>query len=96
MEVLDDVDKTPKFRECIEIIDRVVNKEGKSILIQCATGVSRSASVVIAYLMHQKRISLLEAFHMVREKRPCVSISPGFQRHLQAFEAELKREGLLF
>ena len=38
------------FYECLEFIDSFVSK-GENVLVHCAAGVSRSASVVIAYLM---------------------------------------------
>ena len=95
VEILDseELELKQHFLECIGFIDRVVNKEGKRVLVHCAAGVSRSASVVIAYMMHHHRIPLMEAFKMVRDKRPCINPNSGFQRQLVEFEADLKKAG---
>jgi len=59
------------FDECIEFIDTAL-KTGK-ILVHCAAGVSRSASVVIAYIMKKNNLSYEDASFMVRQKRPMIS-----------------------
>lgn len=44
-----------------------------SVLVHCAQGKSRSATVVIAYLMWKQNVSFREAMHLVRSKRPMIS-----------------------
>ena len=50
-------------------------------------GVSRSASVVIAYVMARKKIALKEALQLVRQSRQHVKPNMGFHKQLQVFEA---------
>ncbi|TNV75372.1 hypothetical protein FGO68_gene6679 [Halteria grandinella] len=95
VEIMDEEGEDVKglFRDCIQFIDRVVQKEGKTILVHCAAGVSRSASVVIAYIMFSRKIPLKEAHAFVLEKSPCIKPNTSFMKQLQVFEDELTKEG---
>jgi protein-tyrosine phosphatase len=52
--------------------------------------VSRSASIVIAWLMAQKKMSFDAAYEFLLAKRPIVCPNSGFQKQLQEYEAALK------
>lgn len=55
-------------------------------------GVSRSATVVIAYLMQHRSMSLVEAYAHVKERRPMINPNAGFWKQLDIlFEQRLKR-----
>jgi protein-tyrosine phosphatase len=56
------------------------------VLVHCAAGVSRSTSVVLAYLMTRKGMSLADALQFVRKVRPIVSPNPGFLDQLKVLE----------
>ena len=60
--------------------------EGKNVLVHCHAGKSRSATVVIAFLMRDKKISLQQALALLRSKRPRVKPNEGFLVQLKAFE----------
>ncbi|CAD8113685.1 unnamed protein product [Paramecium sonneborni] len=62
-----------------------------SVLVHCAAGVSRSASIVIAYLMRNKDLTYSEAFSYVKSKRFVICPNSGFQRQLKNFEKLLKQ-----
>lgn len=47
--------------------------EGKRILVHCQCGVSRSASLIVAYAMRQNRWGLHQAYSWVKEKSPAIS-----------------------
>ena len=57
------------FPKCFEFIDAHV-KENRNVLIHCAAGVSRSATVLIAYLMERKGLALDAAYGCVKLSRP--------------------------
>jgi len=76
---------------CINFIQRAI-VEGNKVYVHCAAGVSRSASVVIAYLMVSHRIGYAEAFEMVRKKR-FVEPNDGFVQALKELESRLRDEG---
>ncbi|CAK91959.1 unnamed protein product (macronuclear) [Paramecium tetraurelia] len=61
-----------------------------SVLVHCAAGVSRSASIVIAYLMRNKGWTYSEAFSHVKSKRFVICPNSGFQRQLKLFEKQLR------
>ena len=60
IEISDDSDQDilQHFRDCIKFMEEIIAKDKKPILVHCMAGVSRSASVVIAYIMWKRRISL--------------------------------------
>ena len=59
------------------------------MLVHCVAGVSRSPTIVIAYLMRSRGISLREAYDVVRTRRSIVNPNFGFMKQLIAFERTL-------
>ena len=59
------------------------------ILVHCAAGVSRSATVVLAALMQLERMTLKQAFLMVKARRSIVYPNKGFLATLLALEKDL-------
>jgi len=54
------------FDECYEIINNMVENHGNgSILVHCNSGISRSPTIVIAFLMKKYKISYLEALSKI-------------------------------
>lgn len=62
----------------------------KKVLVHCRLGVSRSASIVLAYLLKNSDKSLKEVWKEVREKRPIVKPNPSFIKQLMYLEAKWK------
>ena len=78
-----------------EITGRIENEE--VALVHCAAGVSRSASIVLAYLMKYHNISLKDALYLVKQKRPIISPNRGFIRQLIEYENKLfKKNSITF
>lgn len=67
-------------------IDTVAQR-GKpgGVLVHCQAGMSRSASIVAAYLMTEYDIDPMEAVAMIREKRPVIEPSATFWHQLGLF-----------
>ncbi|XP_061087162.1 uncharacterized protein LOC133121740 isoform X6 [Conger conger] len=56
-------------------IHEALNTPGAKVFIHCAFGVSRSASLVLAYLMIHHHFTLLDAIRKVKENSHCFSIT---------------------
>lgn len=67
-------------------------KNKTRVLIHCRVGVSRSATIVIAYLMAHYNLSLVDAYLMVRARRLSVIIQPNllFMYELLQWEQRLR------
>lgn len=60
---------------------------GKGVLVHCQQGISRSAAVVIAYLIRYKGMGYDDAYEYVRKTRACIKPNQGFVRVLREWEA---------
>ena len=72
------------FGECLDFI-----RGDDKILVHCAAGSSRSANIVIKYIMWSKKMPFKEAFDFVKSKRSFASPNQAFKNQLQLFEKEL-------
>ena len=71
-------------------------KEKKTVMVHCAAGVSRSSTLVLAYLMIEYRWSYEEAYTFVKSRRPIIQPNDGFVKQLKALEFKLKRYTKMF
>ena len=69
------------FKECIEFIE-----SSDKIYIHCTCGVSRSATIVLAYLMWKTHSNFNDAYSFVKKIRPEIDPNNGFRRQLKLFE----------
>ena len=60
-------------------------------LIHCFAGISRSSTVLSAYLMHSKGVGREEALDMIRVNRKKANPNSGFVEQLKAYESRLQR-----
>ena len=76
---------TPYFEETKAFIDDAKNSGG-CVLVHCAAGISRSASIVIAYMMQSFNITMLDAIAFVRQYRQQIDPNFGFICQLASLE----------
>ena len=69
-------------------IDDIKSKGGK-VFVHCHAGISRSATVSIAYIMKQQGWDLPCAYDFVKQRRPCVSPNLHFMGQLLEFQRQL-------
>lgn len=62
---------------------------GKNVLVHCAAGISRSVSIVIAYLMRKNKIKMEDAFYIVKSKRDRADPNIGFICALREYESRV-------
>ena len=63
------------------------------MLVHCRGGISRSATICLAYLMYSRALRLDDAFDYVRARRRVISPNANFMMQLAQFEAELRNLG---
>jgi hypothetical protein len=56
-----------------------IEKPADRILFHCRVGISRSPTVAVFYLATHLGISPLDAYHMVKEKRPLIEPNKAFK-----------------
>ncbi|KAL6937328.1 tyrosine protein phosphatase yvh1 [Hanseniaspora osmophila] len=61
-------------------------KQKSAIFIHCQAGVSRSVTIVVAYLMYRFGLSLKQALYAVKRKRSSAQPNESFMRQLAIFE----------
>lgn len=76
------------FEEAFEFIEEA-QQSGTALLIHCQAGVSRSATIVIAYLMKHTWMTMTDAYKYVKTRRPIISPNLNFMGQLLEFEEDL-------
>ncbi|MEQ2226572.1 Dual specificity protein phosphatase 1 [Ilyodon furcidens] len=76
------------FNQAIEFIDSVRNNGGR-VFVHCQAGISRSATICLAYLMRTNRVKLDEAFEFVKQRRSIISPNFSFMGQLLQFESQV-------
>ncbi|XP_056275703.1 dual specificity protein phosphatase 2 [Pseudoliparis swirei] len=80
------------FSTAIAFIDSVKQSGGR-VLVHCQAGISRSATICLAYLMHTQRVKLDEAFDFVKRRRQVISPNLAFMGQLLQFETDVLCRG---
>ena len=76
--------------ECCNFIKGVLSNDGK-VLIHCSYGISRSPSIVIAYLIKEYKYSYDEAYKKVKDKRAIMNPNEGFKKQLIVYSLEKEK-----
>ena len=81
-----DAEINEHFEQTNKFLDDVSDKDECRVLVHCQMGVSRSATIVIAYVMHRNGCSFDEAFKLVKNCRICIRPNAAFEAHLREYE----------
>ncbi|GCC37997.1 dual specificity phosphatase 29-like [Chiloscyllium punctatum] len=79
------------FYPAAQYIDNALSTPGAKLLVHCARGRSRSATLVLAYLMIYKNMTVVDAVQQVIKHR-CILPNRGFLKQLRALDIELAME----
>lgn len=79
------------FTKCADYIDAALKSRGK-VLVNCKVGASRSATIVLAFLMIKRHLQVQDAVRLVRAKRE-ICPNDGFLQQLCDLNETLKRNG---
>ncbi|GBP19726.1 Dual specificity protein phosphatase 14 [Eumeta japonica] len=81
-------DMHPYMDKIADLINEVVSN-GEVVLVHCVAGVSRSVTLCLAYLVKWQKMSLRDAYHHVKLRRPQIRPNTGFFKQLIKFEERL-------
>lgn len=81
----EDADVLSHLVAVISFIQKELEK-GRGVLVHCAAGVSRSATVVAAYLMYSQGLDVNAAISVVRVARPTIEPNANFLSQLKIFQ----------
>lgn len=72
-------------------ISEDAREAGAKILVHCQAGVSRSATITVAFLLQHSRMSMTDAYRFVKSKRQIISPNFNFMGQLLDFEQALNQ-----
>jgi len=87
----EDADIYSLFQQCFDFIEKA-RQSNHRVLVHCFQGVSRSATIILAYLLQSKAYSNLEdAIADVKFKRPLIRPNDGFKSQLKKLVADINK-----
>jgi serine/threonine/tyrosine-interacting-like protein 1 len=89
LEDKEDVLLKDRFDETIHFMETALQNPSNRILVHCNLGISRSTTLILAYLMRIFNATLYEVFKFLKHRRPIVCPNLGFLRQLIDYEYEL-------
>ncbi|KAK2824226.1 hypothetical protein Q5P01_021401 [Channa striata] len=81
------------FCPAAQFIHQALNRPQSKVLVHCVMGRSRSATLVLAYLMMKHNLTVVDAIEHVRRRR-CILPNHGFLKQLRALDITLQEEKL--
>ena len=88
---LEDENLSEHFSSTYEFIEKALNENASNnVLVHCNAGISRSASIVISYLLQKRKFAnYKDAYAYVKARRPIIYPNEGFVQQLIALENKL-------
>lgn len=77
------------FDRAIDFIDdalKKIQRNGGGVLVHCVFGISRSSTLICAYLIKKKGMSVKQAIAHVKSRRPQANPNTGFLTQLQVLQ----------
>ncbi|XP_039994381.1 dual specificity phosphatase 29 [Xiphias gladius] len=81
------------FCPAAQFIHEALSHPQNKVLVHCVMGRSRSATLVLAYLMMKHSLTVVDAIEHVRQRR-CILPNHGFLKQLRALDITLQEERL--
>eukprot|EP00759_Apiculatamorpha_spiralis_P028736 PhF_6_TR31220/c0_g1_i1/m.45773 len=81
---------TPHLPEAIQFLKNSLHNDRVPTYVHCHAGVSRSVSVVAAFMVAECQVSLREALERIRQARPFANPNVGFLAQLSEFEKSVR------
>ncbi|CAG2206725.1 DUSP3 [Mytilus edulis] len=78
----------PEFDKAAEFLDKALKDQGNKVYVHCHQGISRSATIVLAFLMLKRGMTLVDALKTVRDNR-AVHPNDGFVKQLCILNRQL-------
>ncbi|KAF8868859.1 protein-tyrosine phosphatase-like protein [Mucidula mucida] len=78
------------FPATCEFIDDALTAGGR-VLVHCALGLSRSPTVIAAYLIRKRGLSVEEALALIRKSRELIMPNDGFLKQLNEYAMQQRR-----
>ncbi|OMJ82090.1 hypothetical protein SteCoe_17309 [Stentor coeruleus] len=81
------------IREYFEEVFMFISKGQRkgSVLVHCAQARSRSASMVLSYLMKSRQVKYKKALEILKKNHPQAEPNPGFRNQLIQYEKEVAK-----
>lgn len=76
------------FEQTNKFIDDAIKNNG-SVLVHCHAGISRSSTILMAYIMNSQKMSVDKVLDLLKSKRDKVNPNAGFIEQLREYEKEL-------
>uniref|UniRef100_A0A2K5PF98 Dual specificity protein phosphatase 15 n=1 Tax=Cebus imitator TaxID=2715852 RepID=A0A2K5PF98_CEBIM len=80
------------FKECINFI-HCCRLDGGNCLVHCFAGISRSTTIVTAYVMTVTGLGWRDVLEAIKATRPIANPNPGFRQQLEEFSWGSSRKG---
>jgi len=74
------------FDKAFQFIDDALHIKNNNVLVHCSAGISRSPTIVLAYMIKKYNMKLDEAFNEMRQKRQIIDPNISFILQLRDWE----------